>query len=103
MEVLENSIPGIFDRSIDTKSNVWFMTSRGINAQQLIQIHNRLLCKRSQNTKVDHSSLPILIHFHDFPVFILKVTIIEENIFSLEDNAVYLHKIQRFNNKICGE
>lgn len=53
---------------------------------------------------------PLLIHFHDIPVYILRVTFLEGNL--LDDSCqkthesdidwIYLSDVQLYNHKICG-
>ena len=101
METVADILEDTFN-SIATRSNFAILSSRGKEAQKLIQIHNNMGSR--QNTKTMGCSTidsPIYVHFHNFPIFVVTVMVVDE--FNLEDDTIYLHKIQRFNNKVCGK
>ena len=86
-------------------SSVCLVSSNGSAVKKLLDIHKDLLL----NSQIEHtkcvmdeiSSKPILIHFHEFPVFVLRVQICE-HLSDMEEDVMYLHKVQRFNSKVCG-
>ena len=68
---------------------------------QLVKQHKQQIGQKDEanlDTSVDGKD-PILIHFHEIPVFVLRAIPIEKS--NLEKNTIYLSQCHCFVNKIC--
>jgi hypothetical protein len=87
--------------------------NNGKATEELLKQHCRLTAMDRGQTPSTLKD-PLLIHFHDIPVYILRVIFLEGNLLldSIQPNSgtehesdldwIYLSEVQLYNHKICG-
>lgn len=77
------------------------MSSKGAASKALRKMHDDSI----DVTDVD-KNCPLLVHFHDVPVCLLRVMCsdgLRHDVVGEEEDVIYLNKVQRFNHKVCED
>jgi hypothetical protein len=84
--------------------------NNGKATEELLKQHCRLTGVGRGKSSSAIATDPLLIHFHDIPVYILRVVFLEDTLFDDSSQKthesdidwIYLSDVQLYNHKICG-